>query len=103
MERWGKVKGDRIKALFMLGGTCLKEMQDLAIHARECNWTAFPYYAPLFKPGTEAQLVDFCGHVADTVPDMPFITTISLLSTGGVFSMGAFLPWQTGRSQSGGY
>ena len=27
---WAKAKGKRIKALFMLGGTCLKELQELA-------------------------------------------------------------------------
>ena len=98
MERWGKVKGDGIKALFMLGGTCLKEMQDLAIHARECGLDGISILCPFyFKPGTEAQLVDFCGHVADTVPDMPFYYYHIPALTGGHFSMARFLALADGK------
>lgn len=92
MVQWGKVKGDQVKALFMLGGTCLKEMQELALHARHSGMDGIsilcPYY---FKPANEAQLVVFCKAVAETVPELPFYYYHIPALTGGHFSMARFL------------
>lgn len=92
MARWGKAKGDRVKTLFMLGGTCLKEMQHLALHARDCGMDGIsilcPYY---FKPASVAHLVSFCKQVADMVPGLPFYYYHIPSLTGGHFSMASFL------------
>ncbi len=92
MEKWGEVKSEKVKALFMLGGTCLLEMQQLADYARAYNLDGIsvlcPYY---FKPRSVGQLVDFCKQVADTVPDMPFYYYHIPALTGGNFSMLEFL------------
>ncbi|HQU59155.1 MAG: dihydrodipicolinate synthase family protein [Phaeodactylibacter sp.] len=92
MERWGMVKGPRLKAIFMLGGTCLKEMQLLARHAAGHNMDGVsilcPYY---FKPGSVAQLVRFCKSVADTAPELPFYYYHIPALTGGHFMMAEFL------------
>ncbi|MCB9050552.1 MAG: dihydrodipicolinate synthase family protein [Lewinellaceae bacterium] len=98
MEQWGKVKGDKVKALFMLGGTCLKEMQHLAIHAKECGLDGISILCPFyFKPASEVQLVEFCRQVADTVPGMPFYYYHIPALTGGHFSMARFLALADGK------
>lgn len=92
MEKWGKAKGDKLKALFMLGGTCLKEMQQLALHARNCGLDGISILCPFyFRPGSVGRLVEFCKRVADTVPDMPFYYYHIPALTGGHFSMASFL------------
>ncbi|MCO6475330.1 MAG: dihydrodipicolinate synthase family protein [Phaeodactylibacter sp.] len=92
MEKWGKAKGDKLKALFMLGGTCLKEMQQLALHARNCGLDGISILCPFyFRPGSVGRLVEFCKLVADTVPEMPFYYYHIPALTGGHFSMASFL------------
>ena len=92
MEQWGKIKSDKVKALFMLGGTCLKEMEDLALYARACNLDGISILCPFyFKPNSVEQLVRFCKQVADTVPEMPFYYYHIPALTGGNFSMLDFL------------
>lgn len=92
MAQWGKVKGEKVKALFMLGGTCLKEMQELAIYARDHDMDGISILCPFyFKPANEAQLVQFCKAVADTVPELAFYYYHLPALTGGHFSMAKFL------------
>ncbi|MFT5166662.1 MAG: N-acetylneuraminate lyase [Saprospiraceae bacterium] len=92
MEQWGKVKSDKVKALFMLGGTCLNEMQELAVHARTCNLDGISILCPFyFKPASIEQLVIFCKQVADVVPELPFYYYHIPALTGGHFSMLEFL------------
>ncbi|GJM34289.1 MAG: N-acetylneuraminate lyase [Saprospiraceae bacterium] len=92
MQQWGKIKGNKLKALFMLGGTCLKEIQELALHARQHNMDGIsilcPYY---FRPADEAQLVRFCKSVAETTPELPFYYYHIPGLTGGNFMMSKFL------------
>ncbi|MCB9289233.1 MAG: dihydrodipicolinate synthase family protein [Lewinellaceae bacterium] len=92
MEKWGKAKGGKVKALFMLGGTCLKEMQQLALHARDCGLDGISILCPFyFRPKSVAHLVEFCKLVADTVPEMPFYYYHIPSLTGGYFPMARFL------------
>lgn len=92
MQRWGEVKGEKVKAIFMLGGTALEEMKQLAAYAQQGNMDGIsilcPYY---FKPRSLEQLVDFCKQVADTAPEMPFYYYHIPALTGGHFSMLEFL------------
>lgn len=91
-KRWGEVKGEQLKTIFMVGGTCLPEMQDLAGYAQEQGIDATaalcPYY---FRPASVEQLVDFCRRVAEVTPELPFYYYHIPALTGGDFSMKKFL------------
>lgn len=98
MEKWGEAKSEKVKVLFMLGGTSLVEMQELALHAKLCKLDGIsmlcPYY---FKPASVERLVSFCKAVADTVPEMPFYYYHIPALTGGHFSMLEFLQLAEGQ------
>lgn len=89
---WGKEKGDHLKVIAMLGGTCLKEMQELAEVARDNQLDGIsilcPYY---FRPGSVKELVAFCQEVASAAPELPFYYYHIPAFTGGSFSMLEFL------------
>ena len=91
MEVWGKEKG-RVKTIFMVGGTCLKEMQELASLAQKYQMDGIsilsPYY---FKPASVQVLVDFCREVALAAPELPFYYYHIPALTNGHFSMLDFL------------
>lgn len=92
IKKWGKTKDEDCKVLFMLGGTSLKEMQDLAAYSHQCQLDGIsilcPYY---FKPSSVEQLVLFCKEISDVVPDMPFYYYHIPALSGGNFSMIKFL------------
>ncbi len=98
MTAWGKVKSTKIKKIFMVGGTCLKEMQALAKLAQKQKMDAIsilcPYY---FKPANLERLVDFCSEVATATPNLPFYYYHIPALTGGHFSMYEFLKLADGR------
>jgi len=92
MEVWGKEKGEHLKAIFMLGGTCLKEIKELAGHAQLHGMDGIsilcPYY---FRPASVSVLVEFCKEVASAAPDLPFYYYHIPALTNGHFSMMEFL------------
>ena len=92
MAAWGKLKNTSLKRFFMVGGTCLKEMQVLAKLAQKNNMDAIsilcPYY---FKPANLTRLVDFCSEVAKAAPNLSFYYYHIPALTGGHFSMYEFL------------
>lgn len=94
MAAWGnmKEKYPDLKLIFMLGGTCLKDMQYLARKAGSLGMDAVailcPYY---FKPASVSGLVDFCSQVASAAPDLPFYYYHIPVLSGGHFSMTRFL------------
>lgn len=91
MERWGAVKGT-LDAIFMVGGTSIKEMQELAALAEESNMDGIAILCPYFlKPGNLSDLVDFCALIADSAPSLPFYYYHIPALTGGHFSMLEFL------------
>lgn len=91
MERWGVVKG-RLKAVFMVGGTSIQEMQELAALAEQRNMDGVAILCPYFlRPGTVSSLVDFCAEIADKAPSLPFYYYHIPALTGGHFSMLEFL------------
>lgn len=89
---WGQKKEEQLKVIGMLGGTCLKEMQELAQVASKCKLDGIailcPYY---FRPGSVKELVTFCQEVASAAPDLPFYYYHIPAFTGGNFSMLEFL------------
>lgn len=92
IEAWGSLKSSKIKTLMMLGGTSLKEMQELAVHTLQCNLDGIsilnPYY---YRPASVIQLVDFCKAVSEVVPELPFYYYHIPVLAGGDFSMAEFL------------
>lgn len=92
MARWGKASNRQLSKTFMLGGTCLKDMQYLARYAQDNNMDAIsilpPYY---FKSANVEQLVDFCSLVAQKAPNLPFYYYHIPALTNAYYSMPAFL------------
>lgn len=92
MATWGKIKSPKLQKIFMVGGTCLKEMQSLAKYAQKNKMDAIsmlcPYY---FKPASLERLVHFCSEVAKAAPNLPFYYYHIPVLAGGHFSMLEFL------------
>ena len=92
MIAWGKMANPGLSKTFMLGGTCLRDMQYLAECAQDNNMDAIsilpPYY---FKPADVEQVVDFCKLVAQAAPDLPFYYYHIPGLTNGRYPMPEFL------------
>ena len=72
----------------LLGGTCLEDSKELAIHAKETGLDAVSFTAPFyFKPANVEMLAQCCYEVAAAVPDMPFYYYHIPVLTGVGFSM----------------
>ncbi len=92
IKTWGEKKGSQLKVLAMLGGTCLKEMQELALFARDHYMDGISIMSPFFfKPDNVLELVHFCKAVAETTPELPFYFYHIPAFSGGNFSMLRFL------------
>ena len=91
-ERWGSLKNDKLQIIAMLGGTCLKEVQELARESVSNQLDAIailpPYY---FRPSSVEQLIDFCQEAAKCAPELPFYYYHIPSLTGVYLSMVEFL------------
>lgn len=57
----------------LVGGTCLADCKELALHARETGADAVSFTAPFyFKPANVNMLAQCCAEVASVIPGMPF-------------------------------
>ncbi len=57
----------------LLGGTCLADCKELALHAKQIGLDAISFTAPFyFKPADAETLANCCAEIAAVVPDMPF-------------------------------
>lgn len=75
-------------AMPLLGGTCLADCIELALHAREAGMDAVSFTAPFyFKPASVQLLADCCREVANAVPDLPFYYYHIPVLTGVNFPM----------------
>ncbi|WP_341843129.1 dihydrodipicolinate synthase family protein [Chitinophaga caseinilytica] len=64
---------DDFKVMLLLGGTCLADCKELALHARDAGIYAVSFTAPFyFKPASVEALARCCAELAAVVPDMPF-------------------------------
>ncbi len=71
-EEWSKYKTNDFKIIGFLGGTSVKECQELARVAKDCDLDAISITAPYyFKPTGVAELAAFCGEVSSAA-DLPF-------------------------------
>ncbi len=89
-EAWAEcTKNDNsFTVMPLLGGTCLADCKELALHAREIALDAVSFTAPFyFKPANVDILADCCKLIADTVPDMPFYYYHIPVLTGVNFPM----------------
>lgn len=72
----------------LLGGTCLTDCKELALHAREIGLDAVSFTSPFyFKPANVEMLAKCCDEVASAVPDMPFYYYHIPVLTGVGFPM----------------
>lgn len=89
-EAWASsARGDADFLLMqLLGGTCLQEARDLAVHARQIGFDAVSITAPFyFKPPSVDVLAEICMDVAAAVPDVPLYYYHIPVLTGVYFSM----------------
>ena len=72
----------------LLGGTCLADCKELALHAKAIGLDAVSFTAPFyFKPASAEVLAQCCAEVAAVVPDMPFYYYHIPVLTGVGFTM----------------
>ena len=72
----------------LVGGTCLNDSIELALHARKTGLDAVSFTAPYyFKPANVDMLAQCCAEVAAAVPDMPFYYYHIPVLTGVGFPM----------------
>jgi N-acetylneuraminate lyase len=72
----------------LVGGTCLADCKELAIHAASVGINAISFLPPYyFKPANVQVLADCCAEVAAAAPDLPFYFYHIPVLTGVRFSM----------------
>jgi N-acetylneuraminate lyase len=89
-EAWAAVAKEDAEFIVMplLGGTCLTDCKELALHAQQIGLDAISFTAPFyFKPASVDMLAKSCSEVASVVPDMPFYYYHIPVLTGVGFSM----------------
>ncbi|MEI6752025.1 MAG: dihydrodipicolinate synthase family protein [Paludibacter sp.] len=87
-KEWSNYKEPGFKIIAFLGGTSIKECQELAIYAQKCDLDAVSVTAPYyFKPNNVNTLAQFCKEIADVVPEMPFYYYNIPVFTGVNFPM----------------
>lgn len=76
------------KVMTLLGGTCVADCKELAIHARETGLYGVSFTAPFyFKPADVSMLAKACLEIAETVPELPFYYYHIPVLTGVGFPM----------------
>ena len=73
-EKWvecGRNKLDKI--IIQIGGTNMKDSQELAVHAQSIGASAIASLPHLFFQSDVASLVDYCAELTSVVPKMPFM------------------------------
>lgn len=72
----------------LLGGTCIADAKELAIHAQSIGLDAVSFTAPsYFKPANVQMLAECCKEIAAVVPNMPFYYYHIPVLTGVGFPM----------------
>lgn len=89
-EAWADAtKNDAdFKVMVLLGGTSIKDCQELALHAQKTGLYGVSFTSPFyFKPANVSMLAECCRQIAAVVPEMPFYYYHIPVLTGGNFSM----------------
>ncbi|MDP3392190.1 dihydrodipicolinate synthase family protein [Sediminibacterium sp.] len=75
-------------AMPLLGGTCIADAKELALHAQAIGLDAVSFTAPsYFKPANVEVLAACCKEIAAVVPEMPFYYYHIPVLTGVGFAM----------------
>ncbi len=99
-EAWGAcaANDDEFALIMFLGGNCLAESKELALHAQANHFNAVSFTSPsYFKPSGVTLLAKMCEEVAGAVPDMPFYYYHIPVLTGVGFTMKSLLDAVHGR------
>lgn len=89
-EAWADAARENpdFKIITLIGGTCIADCIDLAVHAQQTGLYAVSFTAPFyFKPANVKQLAACCKAIADAVPEMPFYYYHIPVLTGVGFPM----------------
>ncbi len=89
-EAWAAAtKNDKdFKVMMFLGGTCISDCKELALHAKQIGLYAISFTSPFyFKPANVDMLAKACAELASVVPDMPFYYYHIPVLTGVGFAM----------------
>ncbi|CAB4029543.1 N-acetylneuraminate lyase [Paramuricea clavata] len=73
-EKWveyGRNKLDKI--IIQIGGTNMKDSQELAVHAQSIGASAIASLPHLFYQSDVSSLVEYCAELTSVVPEMPFM------------------------------
>jgi N-acetylneuraminate lyase len=73
-EKWieyGKNKLDKI--IIQIGGTNMKDSQELAVHAQSIGASAIASLPHIFYQSDVASLIEYCAELTSVVPEMPFM------------------------------
>jgi len=98
---WANCTADdeNFKVIMFLGGTCIADCKELALHAQSVGLFAVSFTAPFyFKPATVKMLADCCVEIASAVPNLPFYYYHIPVLTGVNFPMIDFLKEMDGRA-----
>lgn len=92
-ERWVRATRDRLEVFVHVGHTSVADARDLAAHAQRIGADAIGALAPyFFKPGSAAELAEFCRLIAAAAPALPFYYYHLPSLTGVHMPMRDFLP-----------
>lgn len=89
-EAWAACAKDDVdfKVMTLLGGTCIADCKDLALHAASIGLYGVSFTAPFyFEPVNTAMLAKACIAIAEVVPHMPFYYYHIPVLTGVNFPM----------------
>ncbi len=92
---------ESFKVIMFLGGTCIADCKELALHAQSEGLFAVSFTAPFyFKPANVKMLASCCVEIASVVPDLPFYYYHIPVLTGVNFPMIDFLKEMDGRTHN---
>ena len=73
LEKWISCSNKKLKIICHVGGNCLPQSIELAIHAGKSGAYAVGAYSPsFFKPKTVQELLTFMAPIANSAPHLPF-------------------------------
>jgi N-acetylneuraminate lyase len=98
-DAWAAAAPEReIAVIAHVGGNSIEDARALARHARALELSAISALAPsYFKPGTLADLIDWCATIAAEAPELPFYYYDIPAFTGVSQPMDRFLLEASGR------
>jgi N-acetylneuraminate lyase len=73
LEKWISCSNKKLRIICHVGGNCLPQSIELAIHAEKSGADAVGAYSPsFFKPNTVQELLSFLAPIANSAPHLPF-------------------------------